>query len=118
MALHRKVYGAKRRRLPQPRMMPAARPIESMPPSNVDAKRNVTLERDVAFLVIGAALSFRRAGPGVIPFLQREKAPGMVCPLTAPLHGREFPRAEEPFRGKPTGPACSLKTDGAGERRR
>src|SRR5580658_4511574 len=68
-----KVYGAERRRLPQPRMMPAARPIESMPPSNVDVKRDIALERNVAFLVIGAALRFCRSGPGVIPLPQRQE---------------------------------------------
>ena len=58
VALHGDIYGPERGRLPQPRMMPAARPIESVPSSNVDAKRDVALERNVAFLVIGAALCF------------------------------------------------------------
>ena len=112
VTLHGEVYGIERRRFPQARMMPAARPIQSMPSSNVDAKRDIAFERKVAFLVIGATLGFRRSGPGVVPFPQCEKAPGMIRPRTAPLHGGEFPRTEEPFRSR-TGvpqPACSRRT--------
>ena len=54
VASHGEVDGRRTRRLPYPRVMPATRPIQSMPPSDVDAKRDIALERNVAFLVIGA----------------------------------------------------------------
>src|ERR1700677_3999954 len=118
MAVHGEVYRPERRRLPKPRMMPAARPIESMPSSNVDAKDDVALECNVAFFVIGATLHFRRGGPGVVPFPAIEKAPSIVHPLTAPRHSREVPRPEKPFGRKAARPARLLEAVAPRKRRR